>query len=134
MLVHVRDGRAVRVQGDPEHPEDVVRRLHVQHVPGLHPLPRAVRRREDPVRRAPHHRDGHVDALQQRPRVDRLPVAVELPADAWRVEAGEGGPRRVIPGVDALTARGAAELAGYAELGAPWAGKGWTGEDGGSGA
>ncbi|TDC72385.1 Gfo/Idh/MocA family protein [Streptomyces hainanensis] len=57
--------------------------------------------------------------------VRTAPEPAELPADAWRVEPGEGGPRRVIPGVDELTARGAAELAGYAELGAPWAGKGW---------
>ncbi|TDC26333.1 Gfo/Idh/MocA family oxidoreductase [Streptomyces sp. 8K308] len=57
--------------------------------------------------------------------VRTAPEPVELPADAWRGEPGENGPRRLIPGIDELTARGAAELAGYAELGAPWAGKGW---------
>jgi hypothetical protein len=43
--------------------------------------------------------------------------------DAWRAEPGTGerGPRRVIPGIDDLTDAGAARLALYSELGAPWA-------------
>jgi hypothetical protein len=61
----------------PQHPHNVVRGLHVQHVPGLHALARAVRRRQDHIRRTPDHRYGYVDALEQGRRVDRLPVAVE---------------------------------------------------------
>ncbi|RKN42427.1 Gfo/Idh/MocA family protein [Streptomyces hoynatensis] len=53
--------------------------------------------------------------------VRTAPEPVALPPDAWRVEPGVQGPRRVIPGIDELTARGARELALYSELGAPWA-------------
>ncbi|MDT0344803.1 Gfo/Idh/MocA family protein [Streptomyces litchfieldiae] len=53
--------------------------------------------------------------------VRTAPEPVELPADAWITEPGERGPRRVIPGIDALTADGARDLALYSELGAPWA-------------
>jgi predicted dehydrogenase len=53
--------------------------------------------------------------------VRTAPDPLALPPDAWRGVAGERGPRRVIPGIDALTARGAAELALYSELGVEWA-------------
>jgi hypothetical protein len=49
----------------PQHPHHVVRGLHVQHVPGLHALARAVRRRQDHIRRTPDHRYGYVDALER---------------------------------------------------------------------
>ena len=54
--------------------------------------------------------------------VRTAPEPVPLPPDAWHVAPGEQSPRRVIPGIDELTARGAGELALYAELGVPWAG------------
>ena len=41
---------------------------------------------QDAVGPAPDHGDGHVDALQQRPGVDRLPVAVEQRAE----QGGQG--------------------------------------------
>ncbi|ARQ71390.1 Gfo/Idh/MocA family protein [Streptomyces marincola] len=53
--------------------------------------------------------------------VRTAPDPVALPPTAWRSEPGEQGPRRVIPGVDALTEAGAQRLALYSELGAPWA-------------
>jgi predicted dehydrogenase len=55
--------------------------------------------------------------------VRTAPEPVPLPPDAWRAEPGTGerGPRRVIPGIDDLTDAGAARLALYSELGAPWA-------------
>ncbi|MFD5320433.1 Gfo/Idh/MocA family protein [Streptomyces sp. NPDC127098] len=79
--------------------------------------------RDDEPLLVPLERTGAFTRLVEAVRT--APEPVELPADAWRSEPGERGPRRVIPGVDELTARGAAELAGFAELGAPWAGKGW---------
>ncbi|WP_049565616.1 Gfo/Idh/MocA family protein [Streptomyces sp. SBT349] len=45
----------------------------------------------------------------------------ELPPGAWVTEPGQGGPRRVIPGIDRLTDEGARRLALYSELGADWA-------------
>lgn len=45
------------------------------------------------------------------------PDPTGLPESAWRTEAG---PRRVIPGIDALTEASAQRLALYSELGAPW--------------
>ncbi len=53
--------------------------------------------------------------------VRTAPEPARLPADAWRVEPGVRGPRRVIPGIDRLTAEGARRLALFSELGAPWA-------------
>lgn len=53
--------------------------------------------------------------------VRTAPDPVPLPADAWRTEQTDRGPRRVVPGVDDLTDQGAARLALYSELGAPWA-------------
>ncbi|SOD58339.1 Predicted dehydrogenase [Streptomyces zhaozhouensis] len=56
-----------------------------------------------------------VEAVRTAP--DPRPLA---PAH-WRVEHGERGPRRMLPGIDRLTAEGAERLALYSELGAPWA-------------
>ncbi|MER7175791.1 Gfo/Idh/MocA family protein [Streptomyces mesophilus] len=46
------------------------------------------------------------------------PAPTQLPASAWRF-APDG--RRVVPGIDALTAESAERLALYSELGADWA-------------
>ncbi|MDT0446713.1 Gfo/Idh/MocA family protein [Streptomyces johnsoniae] len=53
--------------------------------------------------------------------VRTAPDPLALPPDVWRSEPGDSGPRRVIPGIDGLTARGAAELALYSELAVDWA-------------
>ncbi|UED83530.1 Gfo/Idh/MocA family protein [Streptomyces profundus] len=53
--------------------------------------------------------------------VRTAPDPVRLAPEHWRVERGEHGPRRVLPGIDQLTADGADRLALYSELGAPWA-------------
>ncbi|RBM17521.1 Gfo/Idh/MocA family protein [Streptomyces sp. PT12] len=53
--------------------------------------------------------------------VRTAPDPLVLPRGAWRSEPGTSGPRRVIPGIDELTARGAAELALYSELAVDWA-------------
>jgi predicted dehydrogenase len=53
--------------------------------------------------------------------VRTAPDPVRLPDAAWRTETGADGRRRVIPGIDELTEQGAARLALYSELGAPWA-------------
>ncbi|RKN03656.1 Gfo/Idh/MocA family protein [Streptomyces radicis] len=53
--------------------------------------------------------------------VRTAPEPAELPCGAWTVAEGPRGPRRVIPGIDALTDEGARRLALYSELGAPWA-------------
>ncbi|WP_129839000.1 Gfo/Idh/MocA family oxidoreductase [Streptomyces sp. RFCAC02] len=53
--------------------------------------------------------------------VRTAPDPVRLPPGAWHTEPGETGPRRVVPGIDDLTAAGARDLALYSELGVPWA-------------
>ncbi|GAA2363264.1 Gfo/Idh/MocA family oxidoreductase [Streptomyces sp. XM4011] len=54
--------------------------------------------------------------------VRTAPEPAALPASAWHSEPAEHGPRRVLDGIDALTAAGARQLALYSELGASWAG------------
>ncbi|MGW8847431.1 Gfo/Idh/MocA family protein [Streptomyces xiamenensis] len=54
--------------------------------------------------------------------VRTAPEPRALPDAAWHTEPAVQGPRRIIDGVDALTAAGARRLALYSELGAPWAG------------
>ncbi|MFB4195280.1 Gfo/Idh/MocA family protein [Streptomyces carpaticus] len=54
--------------------------------------------------------------------VRTAPEPAALPASAWHSEPAEQGPRRVLDGIDALTAAGARQLALYSELGASWAG------------
>lgn len=49
------------------------------------------------------------------------PSPARLPAGAWYGADGDGGPRRIVKGVDALVARSAETLATFAELGADWA-------------
>ncbi|MBL1069175.1 Gfo/Idh/MocA family protein [Streptomyces sp. 7-21] len=53
--------------------------------------------------------------------VRTAPEPRPLPASAWHTERTDSGPRRVVPGIDALTAEGARRLALYSELGVPWA-------------
>ncbi|MFJ7058921.1 Gfo/Idh/MocA family protein [Streptomyces griseobrunneus] len=55
--------------------------------------------------------------------VRTAPEPAPLPAGAWetRYDGPGGGPRRVVPGIDALVASGAESLALFSELGAPWA-------------
>lgn len=72
---------------------------------------------------APPERTGAFMRLVEAVRTAPDPVA--LPADAWRTEPGERAPRRVIPGIDALTAAGAARLALFSELG-PELGASWA--------
>ena len=49
--------------------------------------------------------------------VRTAPEPRPLPASAWHTERTDSGPRRVVPGIDALTAEGARRLALYSELG-----------------
>ncbi len=67
----------------------------------------------------PLHRTGAFTRLVEAVRTAPEPAA--LPRGVWHTEPGEHGPRRVIPGIDELTAAGAERLALYSELGAPWA-------------
>lgn len=55
-----------------------------------------------------------VEAIRQ------APDPVPLPAAYWRSETGGSGPRRVVPGIDALVDRSADTLGLYSELGPPW--------------
>ncbi|MDT0265142.1 Gfo/Idh/MocA family oxidoreductase [Streptomyces sp. DSM 44915] len=61
--------------------------------------------------------------------VRTAPDPVRLDPTHWRTEPVDGGVRRVLPGIDQLTADGAQRLALYSELGAPWA-SGPAGEGG----
>ncbi|MEU7037711.1 Gfo/Idh/MocA family oxidoreductase [Streptomyces sp. NPDC046237] len=49
------------------------------------------------------------------------PDPLELPADAWRSESGEGATRRVVHGIAGLVAASADTLSLYSELDASWA-------------
>ncbi|MGP4113815.1 Gfo/Idh/MocA family protein [Streptomyces sp. 4N509B] len=53
--------------------------------------------------------------------VRTAPDPTALPADAWRVEEGPNGPRRVVTGVDELVERATTRLSLFSELGVPWA-------------
>lgn len=54
--------------------------------------------------------------------VRTAPDPLPLPGAHWREEpTADGGVRRLLPGIDRLTAEGAEKLALYSELGAPWA-------------
>ncbi|MFJ3582912.1 Gfo/Idh/MocA family protein [Streptomyces sp. NPDC090127] len=56
-----------------------------------------------------------VEAIRQ------APDPVPLPASYWRTETGGSGPRRVVPGIDALVDRSADTLGLFSELSPPWA-------------
>ncbi|KQX50719.1 MULTISPECIES: Gfo/Idh/MocA family oxidoreductase [unclassified Streptomyces] len=53
--------------------------------------------------------------------VRTAPEPREIPAAHWHGEPGDGGPRRVVHGVDALVGAAADGLKLFSELGAPWA-------------